>query len=267
MKTWHPTPFVMASIALHLAAALFLLFEPEKWRWALAAMLLNHAAISAAGLWPRSTLLGANLVRLPRAAIDRGEVALTFDDGPDPEITPKVLAILTSYGVQASFFCIGERAKAHPELCRDIVASGHTIENHGQLHRKHCSVSGLRGWQREVGEAQATLQTITGKSPRFFRAMAGLRNPFLEPVLQQMGIHLASWTRRGYDTRCGDADTVFERLTHNLASGDILLMHDGNAARSPSGQAVILDVLPRLLDELAARKLKTVTLPSACDPL
>jgi peptidoglycan/xylan/chitin deacetylase (PgdA/CDA1 family) len=228
------------------------------------ALLFNHVLICAASLWPRSTILGRNLVRLPVDAARRGEIALTFDDGPDAEVTPKVLAILAAHDVQASFFCIGERAAAHPELCRDIVAAGHSVENHGQLHRNHYSLLGWHGWKKEVGNAQTLLSSITGQRPRFFRALAGLRNPFLDPVLHQFGIGLASWTRRGYDTRTGDTDTVFARLTNNLAAGDILLLHDGNSARTPDGIPVVLEVLPRLLVELAKHNLKPVTLPSAC---
>ena len=265
INAWRPTPFVLASAALHFGSILLLLLKPELWRWALGALLFNHVLICAASLWPRSTALGENLVRLPENAARRREIALTFDDGPDAEVTPKVLAILAAYGVHASFFCIGERAAVHPELCRDIVAAGHSVENHGQLHRKHYSLLGLRGWKKEVGTAQTLLNSITGQRPRFFRALAGLRNPFLDPVLHQLGISLASWTRRGYDTRTGNADTVFARLTNNLAAGDILLLHDGNSARTPNGTPVVLEVLPRLLNELATRKLKPVTLSSACN--
>lgn len=191
MRAWRPTPFVAASALLHLGAALLLLLQPELWRWALGALLLDCAAISGAGLWPRSTLLGSNLVRLPAAAARRGEVAITIDDGPDPEVTPQVLAILAAAGAQASFFCIGERAALHPELCRAIVAAGHAVENHGQSHRKRYSVLGWRGWQKEVGTAQATLETITGQRPVFFRALAGLRNPFLDPVRRRLQVRPA----------------------------------------------------------------------------
>ncbi len=264
MHGWRPTPFVLASILIHAGALAFVLLEPAHWPWALAAVLLNHAVITAAGLWPRSTLLGANLVRLPATAERRGEIALTFDDGPDPEVTPQVLAILARHRVRATFFCIGEQAAAHPGICRDIVAQGHTIENHGQRHRNHASLSGIGGWRREVGDAQKTLEQITGRRPQFFRALAGLRNPFLDPVLQQFGLHLASWTRRGYDTRCGDADIVLARLTRRLGAGDILLLHDGHAARNANGTPVVVEVLPRLLTELAARNLNPVPLSTAC---
>lgn len=266
LRSWRPAPFILVSFCIHGGALLLILLAPAVWRWALAAVLLNHAVIGAAGLWPRSTLLGANLVRLPHSAEQRGEVALTFDDGPDPEITPQVLDILSRHGVQATFFCIGEKAAAYPDICRDIIARGHTIENHGQRHRNHTAFSGIAGWLREVGKGQRTLEQITGRRPAFYRAVAGLRNPFLDPALHRLGISLASWTRRGYDTRCTDADTVLTRLTRDLAAGDILLLHDGHAARNSDGMPVVVAVLPRLLDELASRNLKPVTLNMTCKP-
>lgn len=264
MRAWRPTPFLKFSIAIHAGAVLVLLLKPALWPWVLAAVLLDQLAITMAALWPQSTLLGPNLVRLPEAAARRGEVAITIDDGPDPEVTPQVLALLDAFGAKASFFFIGDRAAAHPDLCRRIIAAGHAIENHGQLHRKHSSLLGYQGWLREVGTAQATLTAVTGRSPRFFRALAGLRNPFLEPALSRLGLHLSSWTRRAFDTRVGDPDRVLSRLTRNLSAGDILLLHDGHCARAPSGRPVIVEVLPRLLTKIQACKLKPVTLASAC---
>jgi peptidoglycan/xylan/chitin deacetylase (PgdA/CDA1 family) len=265
MNHWRPTTFIFASMILHVIAVLTLLLEPALWRWSVSAIFLNQVWISFACLWPRSKLLGQNMVHLPEAAIQRGEIVLTFDDGPAPEVTPKVLAILAAHGVRATFFCIGERAAAHPELCRDIIAAGHTIENHGQRHRNHNAFSGIRGWMKEVGDGQATLEIITGRSPQFYRALAGFRNPFLAQVLHRLGIRLASWTRRGYDTNTADANVVLARLVKNLAAGDILLLHDGNAAKTAGGNAVIIEVLPHLLSAIAKQKLNPVTLSSACN--
>jgi peptidoglycan/xylan/chitin deacetylase (PgdA/CDA1 family) len=257
--------FLIICIALHAVALGLMLIDFAWWPWSLAIILVTHAVIAAAGLLPRSTLLGANLVRLPAAAIRRGEIAITIDDGPDPEVTPRILNTLAAHDAKATFFCIGERAARHPELCRVIIAAGHHIENHGQRHRNYSSLFGPQGWLREINDAQTTLHSITGRYPVFFRALAGLRNPFLEPVLQRLGLRLASWTRRGYDTQTGDAARVLRRLTHNLAAGDILLLHDGNAAKSETGAPVILAVLPQLLDELSKRNLKPVTLSDALD--
>ncbi|KAF0200557.1 MAG: polysaccharide [Gallionellaceae bacterium] len=266
MRAWRPTPFILGSVILHLVAVVYILFEPAQWLWAVGVIALNQAFIFAACLWPQGSLLEDNLARLPDAAIQRGEIALTFDDGPDPNITPKVLAILAEHGVKASFFLIGMRATAHLELCRNIVAAGHTIENHGQLHRIRNAFFGLRGWMKEVGDGQSTLESITGRKPQFYRALAGFRNPFLAPVLNRHDIRLASWTRRGYDTFTTDAEVVLARLVKNLAAGDILLLHDGNAAKTASGNSVVLEVLPRLLQEISNKKLSPVTLPSACNP-
>ena len=111
--------------------------------------------------------------------------------------------------------------------------------------------------------AQDSIVAATGCAPRFFRAPAGLRNPFLEPVLARLGLTLASWTRRGFDTVASDPAAVFARLAQPLRAGDILLLHDGNAARSPTGTPVILDVLPRLLGAVQSAGFVPVTLRAA----
>ena len=256
---------MLLQLAMHIVALVLLLAYPQEWRWAVAAVVLSQLMLMAAGLWPRSTCLGANLVRLPTAAVQRAEVAITIDDGPDPEVTPQVLTILAQHGVRATFFCIGQRALAHPELCKSMLAAGHRIENHGARHPTLLSLSGPTGWRREILEGQHILQRITGQTPHFYRAVAGLRNPFLDPVLHGSGLKLASWTRRGFDTRERDTEKVLLRLTHQLAAGDILLLHDGNAARTPSGEALIVSVLPRLLDAIRVRGLTPVTLAQACN--
>ena len=97
----------------------------------------------------------------------------------------------------------------------------------------------------------------------FFRAPAGLRNPFLDPVLARLGLTLASWSARGFDTRIGDAERVRQALLRGLQAGAILLLHDGNAARSPRGIPVILEVLPAVLEAAAAAGLRLVTLRDA----
>jgi peptidoglycan/xylan/chitin deacetylase (PgdA/CDA1 family) len=115
----------------------------------------------------------------------------------------------------------------------------------------------------EITRAQDTIEAVTGQRPRFFRAPAGLRSPFLEPVLARLGLRLASWTRRGFDTVNPDAGVVFERLTRGLRGGDILLLHDGHAACTSAGTPVILEVLPRLLQAVSAARLTPITLRSA----
>jgi peptidoglycan-N-acetylglucosamine deacetylase len=257
---WSPSPFLKASAALHAGAAVGALAAPSLWPWALGAVVANHALITTAGLLPRSTLLGPNLTHLPSASQARREIALTIDDGPDSEVTPAVLDILDAAQAKATFFCIGWRARQHPTLCREIVARGHRVENHGDAHSNAFSLFGPGRMRADIAAAQATLSDITGQAPVFFRPTAGLRNPFLDPVLAQLGLHLAAWTRRPYDTRDGRPQQVLERLTRNLGPGDILLMHDGHAALTPEGQPVVLATLPILLRTLREQALQPVTL-------
>jgi peptidoglycan/xylan/chitin deacetylase (PgdA/CDA1 family) len=260
---WRPSPLLRASLGLHAGAALLTALQPRSWPWTLGAVLADQLLLTGLGLWPRSRALGSNWTRLPAAAAARGEVAITIDDGPDPEVTPQVLAILAERRVHATFFCIGERAAQFPACVRACAEAGHAIENHSYAHRLTFSLLGPGRQRRDIARAQQVLSGVSGAAPRFFRAPAGLRNPWLDPVLQRQGLQLASWTRRGFDTLSTDAAGILARLTRNLAAGDILLLHDGHAARGAHGTPVVLEVLPRLIEAIAARSLRAVTLREA----
>lgn len=260
---WPMPTLLRTSLGVHAVAAGVAAALPQHAGWALAGVAANHAALTAAGLWPRSQWLGPNLLRLPPASAARGEVALTIDDGPEPGVTPEVLDLLDQHGAQATFFCIADRAAAHPALTREIVARGHSVQNHSLRHRHTFSLLGPGGFAAELTRAQEVLSELTGRRPECFRAPAGLRNPFLDPVLHRLGLRLVSWTRRGFDTREADPQRVLKRLATGLAAGDILLLHDGNAARTTAGRPVLLEVLPPLLAACRAAGLRAVTLPQA----
>ena len=264
-RRWKPAPLVAGSMGLHCAAGVSVLFGPEVWPWAIGSVAANHAVLGALGLWPRSQALGPNLTHLPEASAQRHEVALTFDDGPDPEVTPRVLELLDERHVRATFFCIAAKASRHPGLVRDIARRGHAVENHSREHRPTFPFLGLGGLHREIAAAQGILADFAGREPRFFRAPAGLRNPLLDPVLHEIGLALVSWTRRAYDTRRSDARDVAASLVRGLRAGDILLLHDGHSARTAGGGPVILEALPRVLDAIASAGLRPVTLGQAVD--
>ena len=260
---WHSPPLIRASLALHLLALLAVVAAPSLWPWALGAVIADHLLVVGAGLWPRSRWLGPNWTRLPAAAAARNEIALTIDDGPDPLVTPQVLDVLDRYAARATFFCVGRQASRHHDLCREIVRRGHAIENHSHSHSHDFSLLGPRRVMRELQAAQETLTAIAGQPPRFFRAPAGLRNLFLEPALARLGLRLATWSARGFDTRVNDPERVTASLLRGLAAGAILLLHDGHAARTPGGAPVILEVLPAVLEAAAASGLRVVTLREA----
>ena len=253
--------FVQVSLAVHAVSAGALLLAPERWPAPVSALLLNHLAMAWGTMWPRSRLLGANITRLPAPAA--GRVALTFDDGPDPEVTPAVLDLLDRQEATASFFFVGKKVDAHPALAAEVLARGHTVENHSYSHPNTFALRGPSGLEREVLRAQEAIARATGRRPVYFRAPVGIRNLWLEPCLRRAGLALVSWTRRGFDTVTRDAARVASRLIQGLRAGDILLLHDGGSARDAAGRPVVLTALPLLLEALARQSLRATSLPQA----
>jgi peptidoglycan/xylan/chitin deacetylase (PgdA/CDA1 family) len=261
--TWSPAPAIRLSAGLHALAAAGAVAQPARWPWLLGGVAANHLLLGLTGAWPQTRLLGPNLVRLPAACARRGEIALTFDDGPDPRLTPAVLDLLDAWGAKASFFCIGRRASAHPALIREIAARGHGVENHSHAHAGAFACYTPAALHRDLTRAQTAIGGITGRPPAFFRPPMGVRSPLLDPALNRLGLRQVTWTRRGYDAVCGDAGAVLRRLSRGLAGGDVLLLHDGGGAAARRSGPVVLDVLPALLDRIAAAGLKSVPLHAA----
>ena len=262
-QPWRPAPVITASAALHVAGLAALAADPASWMYVGTALAGNHALLTTAGMLPRNALLGPNLQRLPQAAAARNEIALTFDDGPDPVATPAILDLLDHHGAKASFFCIGRKAAVHADIIREIVRRGHSVENHSNHHPNAFACYGIGRLKREIEAAQETLAATAGQAPVYFRAPMGLRNPFLDPVLARLGLIYVSWTRRGFDTVDDNPDTVLARLSRNLAAGDMLLLHDGTAAGDRRRLPVACSVLPALLERIKAAGLRTVSLRAA----
>jgi peptidoglycan-N-acetylglucosamine deacetylase len=260
---WRPAPLVWFSMLVLAACAATAAAQPALWPWALGAVGGTFLLLTAAVFWPRGQLLGVNLVRLPAAAVARREVCLTFDDGPDPEVTPQVLDLLDRHQAKASFFCVGEKAAAYPDVAREIVRRGHSVENHSLRHSYAFAFYGIYRLRRELESAQAIVEQITRQVPAFFRAPMGLRSPLLDPVLARCGLRYVSWTRRGLDAVDRNPERVLQRLAGALAAGDILMLHDSGSFRTRDGEPVVLAVLPDLLQRIKARGLTSVTLPAA----
>ena len=255
---WRPSALLRVSAGVHVGGLAALILAPRAWLLTVGALVADHVALLAAGVWPRSQLLGPTLVRLPPAARQRGEVALTFDDGPDPVTTPRVLDLLDERGVRATFFCVGRRVETHPDLAAEIARRGHRVENHSHHHRVAFWFLPPAALRDEINRAQAAIAAATGRMPRLFRAPAGIRSPLLAPALARAGLELVAWTRRGFDSVTADARRVLARLVRGLGSGDILVLHEGSSARTKAGVPVVLEVLPGLLDAVAAAKLTPV---------
>ena len=262
-RSWRPSALVGASMALHGVALAAAVLRRDRgrglWPWLLA----DHAVLTLAGALPRSDLLGRCLVRVPEEDLGKpNRVMLTFDDGPDPEVTQRLGELLAHRGARATFFCIGRRGERYPELVLELVRQGHRIENHTYHHRHDFAFHLYPALLREIRLAQEVIAGVTGRVPVYFRAPAGMRNPFLDPVLARLGLHLVAWTRRGWDTVDGRPARLVARLVRRLAPGDVLLLHDGNGARTADGSPAVLETTERLLDCFERRGLEAVALPS-----
>lgn len=225
------------------------------WRLGLPLMLASHVPFLWGTLRPGSRLFSPVLTRLPTTG---PVVWLTIDDGPSDD-TAAMLDLLDAHAAKATFFLVGERARARPQLVREIVRRGHGIGNHSHGHPQ--SVFWALGPARmrdEVGSAQAELIDISGVVPRWFRAVVGMANPFLAAALREHGLARVAWSARGYDAVAAGPATVVARIERALAPGAIVLMHEG----ARHGRNV--DTLQRLLQRLDALGYRTV-LPEALE--
>src|SRR5580658_5835406 len=203
---------------------------------------------------PRNQWMVANRSRVDGASLNgRRCIALTFDDGPDPVYTPKLLDLLREKNVKATFFVIGKRADQHPEIVRRAWAEGHLIANHTWSHYSLFCFLTPRRLRTEIERGTESVRRSCGFRPRFFRSPVGLRHPLLEPYLKDAGLEYVSWTIRTRDTLTANSSVLARRIL-KAASGDIILLHD----HLPGGADAMLEVLPRVIDELRERGLQFV---------
>ena len=238
---------------------------PATWPWALGAMAATHAYGMTRSASAKSSFLGPILWQLPPHAAARGEVALTFDDGPDPAITPRVLDVLDAIGAKATFFCIAERVRAHPALAREMLFRGHNVENHSSGHSPWLGTYGPRRMRRAIADAQQAIADVTGVLPVLYRPPFGVRTPFTEPALARLGLHCVGWGVRSYDTVDDDGDRVARRVLRGVDAGAIVLLHDGvSIRRRPDpDHASVVEALPQVLTALHERGLRAVALRAA----
>ena len=184
-------------------------------------------------------------------------VALTFDDGPDPQRTPAVLDLLARQGVRATFFVVGARAEAHPELVRRMVAEGHVVGNHSYTHSWRFPLRSLGRTMEELRRTGEVLHRITGRQPRLFRPPFGVTNPTIARAVRRLGLDPVGWSIRSLDTMGQSPERVAARILRRLHPGAVILLHDRCAG---SERLVGL-----LVEGLRSRGLEPVTLPELFD--
>ncbi|HZO91789.1 MAG TPA: polysaccharide deacetylase family protein [Chthonomonadaceae bacterium] len=183
-------------------------------------------------------------------------VALTFDDGPDPRYTPRILAILRRYGARATFFEVGRQVQAYPALARAVAAQGNVIGNHTYSHPY---LDRKPGWEvaQEIAQCDSCLEAVLGRHSYLFRPPRGDWNPTIFREVRRRGDHLILWTFAVEHREARTPQAMAARALRLVRPGSILLMHDGaDSTREKTVQA-----LPLILEGLRARGYRCVTVP------
>ena len=189
---------------------------------------------------------------------DARGVALTFDDGPDPKTTTRVLDALDEANAKATFFVIGQKAEKHPEVIKDIIARGHTVGLHSYAHDRLFAMRGPGRWRADLKRGIEALEKITGERPRLFRPPIGHTNPHVSGVLLELGLVVVGWSVSARDGIAGDVAGVTRRVLGGVSDGAIVLMHDASerASHDPPGVAA----LPKILRGLKKKRLAVTPL-------
>ena len=210
---------------------------------------------------------GSNLFypTITHGARDSRRVALSFDDGPDPEMTPKVLDILARHGAHATFFVIGKSMSEYPEIGRRMTAEGHVIGNHSWGHSRWQNFYGAARHGREIGRGEDAIAAVTGSTaPVLYRPPVGLKSGEIGHAAWLRGLTLVAWSLHSHDTRLKDPQSVARRVLAKVRGGDIVLLHDGHDL--PGRKRVLCaDALQLILEGLREQGLECVTIPELLD--
>lgn len=218
------------------------------------------AGLAAHGAFYRNSFLfGPALGRLPT---DRREVALTFDDGPNPNATPRILDALAAAGVHATFFILGRHAERWPGLVRRAHDEGHAIGNHGYFHRK-LQFKGPRYVRDDLARGTDAIAQACGACPALFRAPHGFRSPWVNAIARSMGQRVIGWSLGVWDSNRPGVDEIVHRSLAGTRAGSILLLHDGDGYDPAGDRRQTAEAVPRIVGQLAARGYRFVPVPAA----
>jgi len=256
--------FVVAAYGL-IGASLFGVAVPLSL---LVATLLGVTTFVTVGVFFLN--LGVFVDVTSRGSTRRSVVALTFDDGPHPVHTRQVLATLAERGHKATFFVVGEKVAAHPDVAREIAEAGHELGLHGYDHDRLLNLRHEPRIIRDLDKTADAIATACGQRPRLFRPPVGFTSPRTRVAVRARDLEVVGWTARGFDgAGRPSVAALVERLTRSLSPGAILLLHDAPERGEVAPTSV--EALPSLLAELETRGFSSVTvtelLHSAAAPL
>lgn len=226
-----------------------------------AALAVVTAGALAHGTFHRnSPVFGRALGALPVRAGDR-VVALTFDDGPNPDATPGILDALAAARVTATFFLLGRHVDRWPDIARRVAAEGHVVANHGWHHRKlhRATPASVR---RDLEMGTASIERATGTRPRLFRAPHGFRTPWVTPIAASLGQRTVGWSLGVWDSDRPGADVIAARTIDGARPGSILLLHDGDGYDPLGDRTQTAAAIPAIVRGLREKGFTFVPVPA-----
>ena len=189
-------------------------------------------------------------------SVQQGHFCLTFDDGPDPIMTPKILKILNKHGAKATFFLIGKNIVSNKELVKKISDEGHSIGNHSYYHKTNFPISSKSKIIEDLKKTNKILEKITLKKTKLFRPPFGITNPNINIALEKLNLKSIGWGIRSLDTITNDSRKLYKKVKNGIDKGQsIVLFHD----RCES----TLDILENIIIYCHEKKLKCVTINNA----
>lgn len=252
-----PKPVVVALGAVAIFELLYVTFF-EKWlgQWfvfrahlpgifALGVILIS-AAVSYYeyhGIGPQGGIV--------RRGLNHPHVALTFDDGPSPEYTPKILDVLKEKEAKAAFFMVGSHVEKYPDVARRVFAEGHDIGNHTYSHRDLVP-AGRKTILTELNKTDQTILRVVGVRTRLFRPPRGIISNAGRKLLVELGYTIALWTVSAVDWRGRPPKAIVGRIMRHIKTGGVILFHDSGAVvrREGADRGNTVEALPLVIDEL-----------------
>lgn len=223
------------------------------------------AYILLVAVWATLTIIGSFHIRwdyhLPALHFNKkirdNLVAITFDDGPHPNFTPRVLELLQKYNARASFFCVGQQVNQYGAIAKKIVDNGHTIGNHTYTHSNKFGFFGTQKVLSELQKTNTTIKEVTGLEPKLYRPAFGVTNPSINKAIKKLNLTTVGWNIRSLDTTQRSKKVILERITNKINKGDIILLHDSSEKT--------VEVLEQLLLFLQQHKMQSVTVDQLLD--
>jgi peptidoglycan-N-acetylglucosamine deacetylase len=226
-----------------------------------AALGLVAGGLLYASRWPGSQIFGRTLI----AGANPNEIALTFDDGPNEAVTPRLLEVLARHTVRATFFAIGSYVRQSPDLARQVLAAGHLLGNH-TMHHPRLSTQPAARVRQELADCNAALEDITGAAIKFFRPPFGARRPYVLRAARELGLTPVMWNVAASDWEPIGHERILARLQAGIQRnqarrrGSNLLLHDGGDLETTAARMDTVRAVDRLLTETAGTPTRFVTI-------